>query len=83
MTVVPARKSTRVTLAAPTALAVAVMVVGAEISTLVLGVGEVIATLGAVTVTFTLDEVTTVPFESVTLAVRAVMPATVGVQLTV
>ena len=45
-------------------------------------VGLVIATLGAVTFTFTIPEVTTVPTESVTRAVRATMPAAEGVQAT-
>jgi hypothetical protein len=44
-------------------------------------VGAVSATLGTVTVTFTLADVTVVPLESVTRAVSAVTPATVGVHV--
>ena len=44
--------------------------------------GAVSATVGAVTLTLTVEEVTIVPLESVTLAVSAVIPEAVGVQLT-
>ena len=39
-------------------------------------------TVGAVTLTLTMVDVIVVPFESVTFAVRAVIPEAVGVQLT-
>jgi hypothetical protein len=45
-------------------------------------VGAVMATLGPVTLTFTTAEVTTTPFESVTLAVSAATPVEDGVQET-
>ena len=44
--------------------------------------GAVSATVGAVTLTLTVEEVMVVPLESVTLAVSAVMPEADGVQLT-
>ena len=81
--VAPAKKSTLVTVAAPTALAVAVSVTGVPRVAPEPAAGAVSAMLGAVTLTFTITDVIETPFESVTRAVRAVMPAAVGVQFTV
>lgn len=82
MVVVPARKSTRLTEDPPLATALAVMVVAAPSASEVPLVGLVIETVGtaAATVTLTAEEVTVVPFESVTRAVNETVPVTVGVQ---
>ena len=80
---VPAKKSTLVIVAGATGVAVAVSAVIAPRVTPAPAVGLVRTTLGAVTFTLTTEEVTAVPFESVTRAVRAVIPEAVGVQLTV
>ena len=80
--VVPAKKSTLATVVLK--LAVAVRGIGVTIGRvkIVPAVGAVRVTVGAVTMTFTIADVTAVPLESVTRAVSAVMPAAVGVQLT-
>jgi hypothetical protein len=77
-----AKKSTFDTVAGETAAAVAVMVVAVLTTNVDPAVGAVSATEGAVTVTFTVAEVTLVPFESVTRVVSAKTPAADGVQLT-
>ena len=81
--VVPTKKSTLATVV-PTLAAVAVRGIGVTIGRvkIVPAVGAVRVTVGAVTMTFTIADVTAVPLESVTRAVSAVMPAAVGVQLT-
>ena len=81
----PAKKSTRVTVAGATAIAVAARATGTPIVTVAPAPGAVRATLGAVTetLTFTTVEVTTVPSVSVTLAVNALIPVALGVQLKV
>ena len=81
--VAPAKKSTFVTVAEPTALAVAVSATGDPRVAPEPAVGAVSATLGAVTLTFAITDVIDTPFESVTRAVSAVIPAAVGVQFTV
>ena len=80
--VVPARKSTRLTVAPPLPAAVAVRVALVPRAIAVPLVGLVIATVGtaAATVTETADEVTVVPLESVTRAVSETVPVLVGVQ---
>jgi hypothetical protein len=79
--VVPKKKSTFVTVAGVTAVAFAVMTKAAPKVTPAPEVGAESATLGAVTVTFTLAVVTWVPLESVTRAVSAVTPEAVGVHV--
>ena len=79
----PAKNSTLETVAVPEALAVAWSGTATPIVKPAPAVGGVSATAGAaVTVTLIVAEVTVVPFESVTFAVRAVIPEAVGVQLT-
>jgi hypothetical protein len=75
----PEKKSTRLTVAGDTALAVAETVVAAPTVTVEPVAGTVNATLGPVIFTFTIAEVVLAPVESVTLAVNAVIPATVGI----
>jgi hypothetical protein len=82
ISVVPTKNSTFVTVAGATGVEVAVSATATPSVTPEPAVGLVMATLGAVTFTFTTEEVTAVPFVSVTLAVRAMMPAAVGIQLT-
>ena len=79
--VAPAKKSTFVTVAGATELAVAVRATATPKVTPAPDVGAVSATLGTVTVTFTLADVTVVPLESVTRAVSAVTPEAVGVHV--
>ena len=83
--VVPTRKSTRLTVAPPLAVAVAVSVVAAARARLAPAAGAVSDTVGtaAATVTLTADDVVVVPLESVTRAVNDTTPAEVGVQGTV
>ena len=80
--VVPARKSTRATVAVPTAAALAVISVAAPSATLAPATGAVNATVGtpAATVTLTADDVIVVPLDSVTRAVNETVPVAVGVQ---
>lgn len=84
ITVVPARKSMRFTVAPPlpTALAVSVAVVPSAIEAPLMG--EVSETVGiaAATVTDTAEEVITEPLESVTRAVSDADPVAAGVQFT-
>ena len=80
--VVPEKNSTFARVAAPTELAVAVSVTGAFTVTADPAVGAVKVTLGAVTLTLTIADVTVVPLESVTLAVSEVIPDAEGVQVT-
>ena len=79
--VVPTKKSTFVTVAGVTAVAFAVTKKAAPKVTPAVEVGAESATVGAVTMTFAIADVTVVPFESVTRAVSAVTPATVGVHV--
>ena len=82
-TVVPERKSTRVTVVPLLATAVALNVAAVPSvndAPLVGAVRETVGTPAAATVTLTIDEATAVPFESVTRAVSDVIPAAVGVQ---
>ena len=85
-TVVPAKKSTRATVALPAAVAVAVSVAVVPSATVapLEGVVRLADKDPAAADTFTLmgAEVTIVPLESVTRAVRIEVPATAGVQLT-
>ena len=76
----PAKKSTLETVPLA-ALAVALRGTWVPSVTVVPAVGVVRATLGPVTETLTMLEVAEAPVESVTLAVSAVMPAAVGVQV--
>jgi hypothetical protein len=78
---VPAKKSTFVIVAGATAVAFAERVTELPRVTLVPAVGAVRATVGAVTLTFAIEETAVCPFESVTLAVTANTPAAVGVQV--
>lgn len=85
-TVVPAKKSTRATVALPAAVAVAVNVAVVPSATDAplegdVRVAESVPT-AADTFTLTGAEVTIVPFESVTRAVKTTVPALAGVQLT-
>lgn len=85
MTAVPARNSTRVTVAAPGAVAVAVRLTEVPSATELPVVGAVRVMVGADdtgTTTFTTDEVTVVPLESVTRAVRAKTPDAEGDHVT-
>ena len=79
--VVPARKSTRLTVAPLTALAVAVTAVAAPMLTVAPAVGLVSETVGATAleVTLTIAEVALAPFESTTLAVSDTLPVPEGV----
>ena len=79
--VAPAKKSTLVTVAVPTALALATSAVAVPSVTDVPATGLVSVTVGAVTLTLTTDDVTWVLLESVTRAVSAVMPDAAGVQV--
>lgn len=81
----PTRKSTRLTVADPLAVAVALRVVELPSPTDEPLVGTVSETVGveAVTVTLTAVEVIGAPLESVTRAVIETAPATVGVQFKV
>lgn len=83
--VVPARKSTRLTVAPPVADAVAVRVATAPSPRDAPAAGLVSETLGTevATVTLTAVEVTTPELESVTRAVSETVPVAVGVQFTV
>ena len=85
MTVVPTRKSTRLTVAPPIAVAVAVIVVGEPTATDAPLVGAVIATAVSelATVTVAVFEVVVTPLLSVTFADSTNEPVDVGVQLTV
>lgn len=80
-TVVPARKSIRLTVAPPLPVADATRFTDVPSATAVPFVGLVIDTVGtaAATVTVAADEVTELPFESVTRAVRENEPVDVGV----
>ncbi len=80
--VAPARKSTRPTVAPPLPDALAVIVAMVPKGIPVPLVGLVIETVGsaAATVTFTGEDVTIVPFESVTRAVRGKLPVVAGIQ---
>ena len=77
----PAKKSTLETVPLA-AVATALRDVAVPRITPAPAVGAVSATVGAVTLTLTMVDVIVVPFESVTFAVRAVIPEAVGVQLT-
>jgi hypothetical protein len=81
-TVVPTRKSTLLTVAPPTALAVALIVLALPKAILAPLVGEVIATVGVVdaTTTLTAEDMTVAELESVTRAVNTKEPLVVGVQ---
>jgi hypothetical protein len=81
--VAPAKNSTLLTVAGETATAVADRVVDVPTTNEAPATGAVIATDGAVILTFTITEVALAPLESVTLAVSAVTPAAVGTQLKV
>ena len=85
MTVVPERKSTRLTTAPPLADALAVTVAEVPRGIEAPFVGVVIATVGTevATVTATAVEVIAALLESVTRAVSETLPVAVGVQLTV
>lgn len=76
------RKSTRATLAPLPEVAVAVRVTGVPTTRAVPFTGLVRVATGAVveTVTLTVADVTTRPFESVTRAVRDCVPVDVGLQ---
>jgi hypothetical protein len=81
-TVVPTKKSTLLTVAPPTALAVALIEVPLPNAMLVPLVGEVITTVGVVdaTTTLTAEDMTVAELESVTRAVNTKEPLVVGVQ---
>ena len=79
MSVAPAKKSTLATVPEG-ATGVAVIATTVPAVTVDPAVGAVIETEGAVTNTLTMLDVALTPLESVTLAVRAVIPAVVGVQ---
>ncbi len=78
------KKSTRVTLAPPLAVAVAVSATGVPTTNEVPVVGLVNSATGGtlVDVRLTTDEIAVAPFESVTLAVSEMLPGEVGVQTT-
>lgn len=78
---VPAKNSTLLTVAVPTAVAVAPRTLLAPSVSAAPAAGAVRATLGAVRVTLTAGEVLWTPLESVTRAESVVTPATVGVQV--
>ncbi len=83
-TVVPERKSTRVTVVPLLANAVALNVAAVPSVSDAPLVGAVRATVGtpaAATVTLTAEEVVAVPFESVTRAVSAKFPAADGIHV--
>ena len=85
-TVVPERKSTRVTVVPLLAAAVALNVAAVPSvndAPLVGAVRETVGTPAAATVTLTAEEVMVAPLESVTRAVSAAAPVAVGVQLIV
>ena len=81
----PTRKSTRVTVAPPKAAALAVSVgdVPSATEAPLAWLAMVIVGTDVATVTLTAAEVTVVPVESVTRAVRVTAPAFVGVHATV
>jgi hypothetical protein len=79
--VVPTKKSTLATVAGATEAAEAESATATPAVGVAPAEGAVSTTDGAVTLTLTIKEVTAVPFESVTRAVRAFMPAVVGVHV--
>jgi hypothetical protein len=83
MRVVPAKNSTLVRVPPPTAAAEAVNVMGMPTLAVAPANGEVSATAGAATETFTAVDVAVALFESVTRAVSTTGPAAVGVQFAV
>src|SRR5207249_463334 len=79
--VAPAKNSICEMVARPTALKLAVSVTGLPTLTVEPAVGAISATVGAVTLTLTIDDVTALWFESVTFAVSEMIPDAPGVQL--
>lgn len=79
----PAKNSTLATVAGATGVAVALSDTTVPEVTDAPALGAVSATVGAVTLTLTIADVTVVPAESVTRAVRAKIPDVAGDQVTV